>query len=350
MTGTRRHHWCFPKTVRWFLVAVLIIVFTAPNLATMRPESVSASPAPGATAIVDTDALNVRSAPGTNNPVVRVLNQGAPVTVSGATVMADGLEWAPIGSNGWVAATYLQTTGILPDTFEAGDRVLVDAGAVNFRVDAGTSARVIRPLPYGTVLRITGGPVDANGYTWYQAKTTTATGEETGWVIGEAFTPAPGEMPDPGVLYGSGTAVHVATDLLRLRSDASIASSTLATLPDGTPLTVIAAPIGADGHTWYPVRTASGTTGWVAEAYIAGGSASTPATITPGSPAVVNDGPLNFRSGPGLDHGVQAELPTGTWLMIVSGPQPAGGYNWYEVDTSDGRSGWVIGEALVPSS
>lgn len=336
-------------TVRRLLTAILLIALMSPTLSSMRPEPVAATPGPGATAVVATDALNVRSGPGTGNPVIRVLNEGAPVTISGATVMADGLEWAPIGSNGWVAVTYLQTTGILPDTFAVGDRVIVDAGAVNFRVDAGTSARVIRPLPYGTVLRISGGPVDADGYSWYQVTTTAATGEETGWAIGEAFTPAPAEMPDPGVLYGSGTAVHVATDLLRLRSEASIASATLATLPQGTPLTVIAAPVGADGHTWYPVRTTSGTTGWVAEAYIAGGSGSIPATITPGSPALVNDGPLNFRTGPGLDYGVQAELPTGTWLMVVSGPQPAGGYNWYEVDTSDGRSGWVIGEALVPS-
>jgi rare lipoprotein A len=320
----------------------------------MSPAVTAQAFAPGTTAIVATDALNVRSEPGTGNTILRVLHQGDAVTISGEPVTANEHRWVPINPSGWVVDEFLRTEAgasapkLTSATFAAGDQVLVDAGALNFRVEAGTASRVIRPLAYGTVLTITGGPVNANGYTWYQAKTTAATGATSGWAIGQALLPAPVEMPDPGVMFDNGSAVHVDTDVLRLRSDPGTSSSTITLLPNGTILTITGGPVGADGHTWYPVATASGTEGWVVEEYLAFGAGGNAAQIKPGSPALVEDGPLNFRDGPGFRASIQAELATGTWLMVVSGPREADGYHWYEVDTSTGRSGWVIGEALIP--
>jgi uncharacterized protein YgiM (DUF1202 family) len=155
-------------------------------------------------------------------------------------------------------------------------------------------------------------------------------------------------MPDPGVMFDTGSAVHVDTDVLRLRTDPGTSSGTITLLPNGTILTITGGPVGADGHTWYPVATASGGEGWVVEEYLAFRAGGSVAALKPGSPAVVENGPVNFREGPGLPASIQTELPTGTWLMVVSGPREADGYHWYEVDTANGRSGWVIGEALSP--
>jgi uncharacterized protein YgiM (DUF1202 family) len=74
------------------------------------------------------------------------------------------------------------------------------------------------------------------------------------------------------------------------------------------------------------------------------------ATVSVGESAVVATGALNVRTGPGLDAGIQGQLSRGTWLMLVSGPQAANGYQWYQVYTGNGVTGWVIGEALAPAS
>ena len=109
-------------------------------------------------------------------------------------------------------------------------------------------------------------------------------------------------------------------------------------------------PVGADGYTWYPVTTGSGTAGWVAGTYLAGGTGATSGgALVVGSPALVDVTALNLRSGPGLGASVQGQLGSGAWLMLVSGPQSVDGYRWYQVDTSTGMSGWVIGEALTPA-
>ena len=229
--------------------------------------------------------------------------------------------------------------------------MLVDSGALNFRTGAGTGHTVIRPLAYATLLTITDGPVNADGYSWFQGRTTAATGGEVGWAIGEGLMPAPADMPDPCLEYDIGRVVHVATDQLRLRAGPGTGADVVTTLPSGTTLSVTGMPVGAGGYTWYPVVTDSGSAGWVAGMYLAGGAgAPGGGTLAVGSPARVDVASLNLRSGPGLDAQVLQQLSSGTWLMLVDGPEPRDGYDWYAVETSNGASGWVIGAALLPAS
>lgn len=60
----------------------------------------------------------------------------------------------------------------------------------------------------------------------------------------------------------------------------------------------------------------------------------------------VAEGPLNLRSSAGTTATSIGSLDVGTQLTIVSGPVAASGYNWYQVASSSGQSGWVIVDAL----
>jgi len=51
---------------------------------------------------------------------------------------------------------------------------------------------------------------------------------------------------------------------LRLRAGPGLTQETVATLEDGTRLTVLEGPATADEHEWWKVRTADGQEGWVA--------------------------------------------------------------------------------------
>lgn len=54
-----------------------------------------------------------------------------------------------------------------------------------------------------------------------------------------------------------------------------------------------------------------------------------------------NIGPLNLRALPAVSTGVEVQLYSGNRLTILSGPSCNGHYNWWRVETANGRRGWV---------
>ncbi|TXG80731.1 MAG: hypothetical protein E6R14_08775, partial [Thermomicrobiales bacterium] len=68
--------------------------------------------------------------------------------------------------------------------------------------------------------------------------------------------------------------------------------------------------------------------------------------FVPGDQVTVAEGPLNLRSAAGTSSSSLGSLAIGTQLTIVSGPVAANGYNWYQVTSSSGQTGWVIVDAL----
>ncbi len=72
----------------------------------------------------------------------------------------------------------------------------------------------------------------------------------------------------------------------------------------------------------------------------------TAAAITPGTNAVVDDGPLNQRQSPNTSATVLQVLATGTLVSVISGPTSGGGYNWFQV-TANGINGYVAGQYLA---
>jgi uncharacterized protein YgiM (DUF1202 family) len=72
--------------------------------------------------------------------------------------------------------------------------------------------------------------------------------------------------------------------------------------------------------------------------------ASADTSIRPGDTVRVADGPLNLRSGPGLDYGIKEALATGTQLLVGDGPEWADNYTWVWV--MDAPTGWVASNFL----
>jgi N-acetylmuramoyl-L-alanine amidase len=70
------------------------------------------------------------------------------------------------------------------------------------------------------------------------------------------------------------------------------------------------------------------------------------AAITPGSTAVVDDGPLNQRQAANTSSAVLQVLATGTLVNVISGPTSGSGYNWWYV-TANGINGYVASQYLA---
>lgn len=88
------------------------------------------------------------------------------------------------------------------------------------------------------------------------------------------------------------------------------------------------------------------STGWSVTSVSAQDDEVAAAAITPGSDAVVADGPLNQRSTAGTGGAILQVLSTGTLVSVISGPTAANGYSWWNVD-ANGINGYVAGEFLA---
>lgn len=73
--------------------------------------------------------------------------------------------------------------------------------------------------------------------------------------------------------------------------------------------------------------------------------------LGPGGKAVVKGtgaAKLKLRVGPGLNQETLLFIEDDTVLSLLTGPQAGDGYNWWQVETPDGLTGWVAGDWLEP--
>jgi uncharacterized protein YgiM (DUF1202 family) len=213
--------------------------------------------------IVTNASAWLRSGPGLSYSVIVTLWNGAPITVTGDPVVADGYTWYPVrtgyGTEGWIADVALTSGAVSNPAFGVGDSV-VTTGALNVRSGAGQSYGVIVTLWAGAPLTVTGAPVAASGFTWYPIRTGYGT---EGWVAGEYLVAGTAPTPPPTPTFPVGSTAY-ATGAINVRNGAGLGYSVIVALWDGAPVTITGSPVSADGYTWYPIRTGYGTEGWIA--------------------------------------------------------------------------------------
>jgi uncharacterized protein YraI len=145
-----------------------------------------------------------------------------------------------------------------------------------------------------------------------------------------------------------GQTVRVLTPDGNLRGGPGLDEPILRTLAAGTLLTVISGPVSVDDFFWYEVSDPEGA-GWCASTIFAvdsGVMETTGASFAPGDVVSVATDGLNLRMGPSATASVVATLPFGVRGVILAGPQPSSGFNWYEVET-DTATGWGAGMYLA---
>jgi uncharacterized protein YgiM (DUF1202 family) len=214
-----------------------------------------------------TSVMNFRSGPSTSASVLSQLTEGTTGTILAGPSAGDGYVWYQFktsgGTTGWGVQDWLEKTTVTPpppttSKFAVGDTIRVTE-AINFRSSAGTSGSIISQLPAGTTGTVLGGPTAANGYTWYQFRTS---GGTTGWGVQDWLEKTTVTPPPPATnRFLVGDAVKV-NQSLNLRSSASTSGSVIAVMDTTTTGTVLAGPSSGSGYIWYQIKTSGGTTGW----------------------------------------------------------------------------------------
>ncbi|MGC8913316.1 MAG: glucosaminidase domain-containing protein [Thermoplasmata archaeon] len=136
--------------------------------------------------VITTANLNVRVAPGTSSSIIKTEPRGTTGVVIAGSQYASGYYWWKIrysdGVTGWSAENWLEKYsggGGNSGKFKIGDIVETTAN-LNVRNGPGLSYRIIKTEPSGTTGKVVGGPVDADGYTWWRIQYSDGV---TGWSV-----------------------------------------------------------------------------------------------------------------------------------------------------------------------
>ena len=144
------------------------------------------------------------------------------------------------------------------------------------------------------------------------------------------------------------------TDGVRMRTEPD-ASATIVVnnLGNGTTVTMVSdRVVTADGFDWRNVQTSDGQSGWVASQFLA----ATPDSDGPGANGqssgryIVSSDGVRMRAQPDTSAAIVvnnlgvAAIVTALSDQVVS----ADGFDWRNVQTSDGQAGWVASEFLAP--
>ena len=241
-------------------------------------------------------------------------------------------------------------------TLETGDAAFFPDG-----VAASSRTDETEPVSYYTlsIVSETAPEADAAQITFTAPVESTPTPESDA-------TPSDGTSGTTGGIP-AGTVVTALEDNVNIREDASVDAEVVEQVAADVELTIVSGPVDADDYTWYEVEiNSSGASGWVVEDFIVvpGEAEATPeateeateeANGTPeaevdfaeGDAVVVNDDGVRIRVDASTEGEVVDTLAEGTELTIVSGPEEANDYIWYEVETADGEiTGWIVSDFL----
>ncbi len=166
--------------------------------------------------------------------------------------------------------------------------------------------------------------------------------------VNEILTAGADPAPDPAA-FAEGDTVVTNAEGVNLRETPGLDGRVLVQMALGEVLTVLDGPTTTDGYAWYEVK-GSNRIGWAASTFLEKRDGTppppAPAAFAVGDTVRVDTDSLNLRSAAGVSASVVATLATNTQGTIQAGPQPSGGYTWYQLTTSSG-SGWSAGEFLV---
>jgi uncharacterized protein YraI len=241
---------------------------------------------------VATADLNLRAGPSYDDMVLQVIPAGTPLTTTGDWSQGFvGVDFS--GQYGWVDSSWLgsgdaapqdvtlqqdaapdatyfsapvDTSGVITDpaAAPAGDTVSV-AGVTNLRAGPAATDPVLRVLPPGAAVTVTGASSDGWTPVWYNGTWGFVSADLLGGAspaeLAQTAAPAPSSEAAPAT--DSGTLSGTTLSDVNLRADPDPAAMVLDAIPAGVAL----APISGPQQGFYQVQY-DGQTGWVAADYL----------------------------------------------------------------------------------
>jgi uncharacterized protein YgiM (DUF1202 family) len=214
---------------------------------------------------VDTDAVKIRTSPGTSSTVVTILKDGAEGRIVDGPTTSNGYVWYKVETStntGWAASNYLAkrsgSTSSGSTSIWVGDLVTINTDGIRLREQAGLNGRWLATLYSGESALVIGAATSADGYTWVRLRS----GTREGWGV-VSYLKREGKAG-----FSAGQTARVIEGELNLRSAAGTGNRVVAVLPDGAYVSVLGSPQAAGGIEWVKVSSSRYGTGWCATKYL----------------------------------------------------------------------------------
>ena len=308
-------------------------------------------------AVVNCDALNMRSGAGTNYSVVTTLTKNTAVTITAEAKDSNGTLWYKItagNKKGYVHSSYLTkknagnsgNNGSSSDTDSdvSGKTMKVAYDAVNVRSGASTSKGVVCVVYQNETVTVTGQTKDSSGSIWYKVKTSAG---KTGYIRSDLLKDATtsggnNSKKDDTTDTTSdmkGQKMQVVDDGVNMRSGAGLSKSVVEVIYMEDTLTVLGEAKDSNGTVWYKVKAQSGNSGYIRSDMLKKASTSSDGNKSDDgsessqtSTGYVIDGSLNVRSGAGTSYKVLVVLDEGTKVNITGNVQDEDDDKWYHIN------------------
>ena len=299
--------------------------------------------------VVNTETLNVRTAPNTNAPVKRTLKNGDVVR---PIELNESKTWGRIGANEWVSLAYLEMidNSTIPENGVEYEKVdftpyIVNTDLLELRDEPSALSKVVGSFKKGTKVFAT----EKNG-AWLKIED----GHFAGWVVDHTLKPYTNDdtitLPSdnkPSINFEEETISAITIKLkaniysAQVRETPSMKSSAIGWLTSGQEFKVT---IKSGG--WYKVTASNGKVGWLHKDCIEEVKTVTNNTVTKPSTSFkeesietkeieVKVNSAKIRTAPSMDASVAGYVKEGdlSFTSTKSG-------NWYKVNFS-GKKGWI---------
>lgn len=290
-------------------------------------------------------SANVRSGAGLSNSVIASLYNGNRVDVLKKSGSWYNIKM-PNGRKGWIYYTLLNVTNNGTSSRAQGaSNGTVTGSVVRVRSNAGTNSSIISRVRKGTKVEVLGKKATNDRYgLWYRIK---APNGLIGWLCGD-YLNVNGSVPaqKSGSSQGgqsSGTG-YVTASVLNIRSVPSTrGNAPIGKLTRGTKVNIV-----GQGNGWYKIQWGS-KQGWVSANYITKKSPSSNSNGSSKKKVQSAEGYVNTRAGlnlrklPVISGGtLVTALPYKTSVKIKAQKG-----DWYQVETSGGKTGWVFSKYIT---
>lgn len=308
----------------------------------------------GKATVVD-GPLNVRSGPGTNYSRVSQLPKGTTVTIVAKTTNSSGNVWYKYqyksGKYGYIYSQYVSVTAANGETALTNKKATVTDGPLNVRSGPGTNYSKLGKLAKGKSVTLVSQVNTSAGTVWYKYKYDSS---RYGYIYSQYVSvsdiSATAPVPTPTETALSNKQGIIKDNNLRVRSGPGTNYSILGKLQSGNKVTLISQVTNSSGNVWYKYQFKSGQYGYIYSQYVTVSDIpQNVETALTNKQAVVKDGPLNIRSGPGTNYSSLGKLQEGNKVTLISQVKNTSGNIWYKYQVSSGKYGYIYGQYVTVS-
>ncbi len=212
----------------------------------------------------------------------------------------------------------------------------VTSGPLNVRSGAGTNYKVISSLEKGKSVTVLTKKEDKTGELWYKYKISTL---KYGYVNSKFIKLKENAVTDKATNFTRKATVKSST--LKVRAGSGSVYEQLGSLKKGDVIYIDKKVTKTSGKTWYRFSY-DGRNGYVNGDYIKLTVIVSETDIN--QKAIVKEGPLNVRTGPGTGYNVRGSLAEGKSFQALQIIKKTNGLTWYKYKYSDSKYGYVSGE------